>query len=220
MLSARELVKIYGVGDRAVDALRGLSVDVIEGEFLVIRGRSGSGKSTLLHLIGGLDYPTSGDVVFQGEPLISFTEKKLLEWRRTTLGFMFQEPFLVPQLTALENVALPLLYRGMPRKLRMELALSMLRKVGLGARLTNHPYELSGGEAQRVSLARALVGAPKIVLADEPTGELDSATANELGGLLKEIHEKDKVSFVIVTHDPTILKISTRVVEILDGKII
>lgn len=220
MLSARELVKIYGVGDRAVDALRGVSVDVKEGEFLVIRGRSGSGKSTLLHLIGGLDYPTSGDVVFQGEPLSSFTEKKLLEWRRTTLGFMFQEPFLVPQLTALENVALPLLYRGMPRKLRMELALSMLRKVGLGARLTNRPYELSGGEAQRVSLARALVGNPKIVLADEPTGELDSATANTLGDLLKEIHEKDKVSFVIVTHDHTILKISTRVVEILDGKII
>ena len=219
MLEGRNLSKVYGLGAASVRALDNASLSIAPGDFLIICGRSGSGKSTLLHLLGGLDTPTSGDVFFQGSSIFNFTEKQLTDWRRETIGYMFQEPCLVPHLSALDNIALPLKYRGWPVKKRLSTAKDILEKVGLKERVNNRPHELSGGEAQRVALARALIAEAGFVLADEPTGELDSQTASSLGQLLLDINLQNKVSFVVVTHDPVLIELGTKVIELSDGKI-
>lgn len=220
MIEGRNLSKVYGVGVTSVRALDDVNVSIASGDFFIISGRSGSGKSTLLHLLGGLDSPTSGDILFNGKSIFDFSEGELTNWRRKTIGYMFQVPCLVPYLSALENVALPLKYRRLPVNNRLSAVKDMLEKAGLKDRLNNRPHELSGGEAQRVALARALVGEPEFVLADEPTGELDSQTASSLGKLLHEIHLQNKVSFVVVTHDPVIIQLGTKVMELSDGKIL
>lgn len=217
MLSIRNVVKVYGTGSAAVTALRGISLDVPEGGFVLVAGRSGSGKSTLLHLLGGLDRPTSGEVLFQDAPISRWSEEGLARWRRRHVGFMFQEPFLLPHLSARENVALPLRYRGVPVRAQMAAAAEMLERVGLVGRTAHRPGQLSGGEAQRAALARALVGKPTVVLADEPTGDLDSVSAGALGELLMALHREERITFVVVTHDPVLLGLGLPVVELSDG---
>lgn len=215
----QNLVKIYRNTGSAVVALQGIDLEFSLGEFLIITGRSGSGKSTLLNLLGGLDTPTQGKVIFQGKSLADFREKEITKWRQENVGFIYQEPFLIPHLSALENVALPLQYRNVEKADRLDRAKEMLQRVGLGERLKHLPIQLSGGEAQRVSIARALVGKPKLVLADEPTSELDSITAASLGELLFEIHKTSNVSFIVASHDPIMGRLGTCTLELLDGKI-
>lgn len=217
MLELLETTKTYVQGRRTVSAVRGVSLRVNTGEFVTIMGPSGSGKSTLMHLMGALDTPSSGRAVFQGQDLQQLSDRQRSLLRRDRIGFVFQAFNLLPTLTAAENVALPLLLGGMNRRLAMSRAAECLEKVNMGHRTGHFPDEMSGGEMQRVAVARALVADPEAVLCDEPTGNLDTTTSREILSLLGALPEPGKRAVVMVTHDPTAAAYGTRIVRIRDG---
>ena len=204
--------------DLVVPALKDINPDVEEREDLAIMGPSGSGKTTLMNIIGCLDRPTSGDYLLEGESIISFSENRLSDLRLNTLGFVFQNFNLLATQTALDNVALPLSYAGVPLKRRREIAFQALKKVGLEERVRFRPSQLSGGQQQRVAIARALVNKPKIILADEPTGALDTKSGIQVMDLFAQMNEEG-VTVIMITHDPTIAEHAKRVVRILDGEL-
>ena len=216
VIAMQDVKRSYTVGDGCVYALRGISFSVRQGEFVTIMGPSGSGKSTCMNMIGCLDRPTEGSVRINGKETGIMSERELAELRNRTVGFVFQQYFLLPSMTVLENVMLPLRYAGMSRRERAVLAEEALVKVGLQERLHHRPSELSGGQKQRVAIARATVTSPKIILADEPTGALDSATGKAVMRLFREINAAG-TTIVIVTHDPRIGASSRRCIRILDG---
>jgi putative ABC transport system ATP-binding protein len=217
MIELIDTTKTYYQGRRVVSAVRGVSLAVQGGEFVAIMGPSGSGKSTLMHLMGALDTPTSGRAVFQGQDLQSLSDAARSLLRRNRIGFVFQAFNLLPTLTAAENVALPLLLGGAPRRETLARAKASLDRVGLGERADHFPEEMSGGEMQRVAVARALVTSPDAVLCDEPTGNLDSATSREILTLLAGLPEPGRRAVVMVTHDANAAQYGTRIVRIRDG---
>jgi len=219
LLEVRDIKKTYHMGKVFVPALRGVSFDAKKGEFLTIFGPSGSGKSTLLHLIGCLDRPDEGEIFIDGANVLKLSDDKLAELRLTKIGFVFQFFNLLPRLTALQNVELPLTIAGFSEREAREKAKEMLKLVGLEARINHRPFELSGGEQQRVAIARALINNPKIVLADEPTGNLDTKTGWEIVQLMKKLNEEKGQTFVVVTHDPHIAETAHRIIYIKDGLI-
>src|SRR5271165_323446 len=219
MLELKNVTKIYQQGRRYVQAVAGVGLRIGAGEFVSIMGPSGSGKSTLMHLLGALDTPTSGQVFFQGKPLHSMPDRELALLRRTRIGFVFQFFNLLPTLTAVENVALPLLLGGWRRSKALPPAQEGLERVGLRERASHYPDEMSGGEMQRVAIARALVIDPEAVLCDEPTGNLDSATSAEILRLLRSMPEPGRRSVVMVTHDADAAQYGDRVVHIRDGRV-
>jgi putative ABC transport system ATP-binding protein len=219
MMEVVDVTKHYPQGRRIVRALQGVSLRIEAGEFVSIMGPSGSGKSTLMHLFGALDTPTTGEVFFQGRALHLLSDKDMSQLRRTRIGFVFQFFNLLPTLTALENVALPLMLAGQSRAAAMVPAGLGLDKVGLSDRAHHFPDEMSGGEMQRVAIARALVVNPEAVLCDEPTGNLDSATSKEILKLLRDLPEAGKRSVVMVTHDSEAAAYGDRIVHIRDGKV-
>lgn len=208
----------YSVGDTKIYALRDVSFQIKQGEFVSIMGPSGSGKSTCMNMIGCLDKPSSGTVKIDGKETALMNENELAVLRNKTVGFVFQQYFLLPSISVLENVMLPLRYAGIPRAQRMQTATEALKKVGLENRMNHRPHELSGGQKQRVAIARATVTCPKIILADEPTGALDSETGRSVMHMFREINETG-TTVVIVTHDPGIGKSADRCIKILDGLI-
>lgn len=218
MIELIDVTKTYDQGRRVVNAVRGVSLAVSGGEYVTIMGPSGSGKSTLMHLMGALDTPSSGRAVFQGRDLQTMTDRERSLLRRTKIGFVFQAFNLLPTLTASENVALPLLLDGQNRRVATTRACECLERVGLAHRADHYPEEMSGGEMQRVAVARALVGDPEAVLCDEPTGNLDTATSREVLGLLADLRTPTRV-IVMVTHDPSAAAFGTRLVSIRDGLI-
>lgn len=218
MIVIKDLYKIYQMGDSEVRALDGINLHIKPHEFVAIIGPSGSGKSTLMNMIGCLDVPTSGEYYLNGEDVSNLKDDEQAEIRNKTIGFIFQQYNLLPKLTALENVELPLIYRGITRSERRKMALEALKRVGMEERADHLPKELSGGQQQRVSIARALAGKPPMILADEPTGALDSKTGAELMAMLKELHSEGN-TIVLITHDSDIARQAKRIVRIQDGKI-
>ena len=211
--------KIYKLGTVEVAALRGLSIEIKRGEHLAMMGPSGSGKSTFLHLAGALDRPTKGKVLIEGRDPSKLNDDELSKLRNRYIGFVFQTFNLIPRLTALENVMLPLVVRGVDGSERRKRAIEALEQVGLGDRINHRPTELSGGEQQRVAIARAIVTRPRIVLADEPTGNLDSASAKEIVKVLSRLNRELGITLVVVTHDPEVASAAERMVKIRDGVI-
>jgi putative ABC transport system ATP-binding protein len=217
MIELQDTKKTYTQGRRTVEAVRGVSLNVAGGEYVTIMGPSGSGKSTLLHLMGALDTPSSGTARFHGQDLQSLSDRQRSLLRRDRIGFIFQAFNLLPTLTAAENVALPLLLGGINRREAIDRAFTALTRVGLTHRAEHYPEEMSGGEMQRVAVARAVVGEPEAVLCDEPTGNLDTATSREILGLLASLPEPGRRCVVVVTHDATAAAFGTRLVKIRDG---
>ena len=214
------MCKIYDIGEQQVRALDRVNLQIKQGELLSIIGPSGAGKSTLMDMIGLLDTPTSGEIFLHGQPLSEFDDDKLSDMRNREIGFAFQSFFLLSNLTAMQNVSLPLTYRSMSHSEIRKKTTAILQKVGLGDRLNHKPNELSGGQQQRVAIARALVTNPNIILADEPTGALDSATSAAIIKLLKDLNKENNVTTIIVTHDNKIAAECPRKIHINDGKII
>ncbi len=220
MLEAREVSKIYQMGGGAVAALDRVSLSIKEGEFVALQGTSGSGKSTLLNLFGGLDSPTHGDVMFDGRSLAPLSKKEMARYRRASVGMIFQNFNLIQTMTAEENVSLALAFGGWHGRERTRRARELLMRVGLGERATHRPAELSGGEQQRVAIARALANRPRVLLADEPTGNLDSTRAGELLSLLREMVTRDDLTILMVTHDDQLAaRFSDRTIHMKDGRI-
>ena len=216
VITIRDLVKTYIMGSQQVNALRGVSLDIATNEYVALMGPSGSGKSTLMNLLGCLDTPTSGDYFLDGQNVSQMSDSELAEIRNKKIGFVFQTFNLLPRMSSLENVALPLVYAGFNKKLREETALHVLDSVGLADRATHKPNELSGGQRQRVAIARALVNNPSIILADEPTGNLDTKTSIEIMTIFEEIQEKGN-TVIIVTHEPDIADHAHRIIKLRDG---
>ncbi len=219
LLSACGLKKSYVMGRRTLEVLRGVDVEIPRGDFLALRGASGAGKSTLLHLIGGLDTPNAGEIFFAGENLARYSEGRLTDFRNRRVGFVFQSYHLLPELTALENVCLPGRVARRSAGLVTERAGELLARVGLADRLDHKPSELSGGEQQRVAIARALINEPVLLLADEPTGNLDSHTGGDIMDLLKSLRMERQTTLVIATHDAKVATLAPRVIELVDGLI-
>ena len=219
LIRLKNISKIYKMGDEEVRANDSIDLDIYKGEFVAIVGKSGSGKSTLMNIIGALDVPTSGNYYLGGHDTSSMSDNELAEIRNRMLGFIFQQYNLLPKLSILENVELPLLYHGMKEADRKKRAMEELTKVGLKDKALMRPQQLSGGQQQRVSIARALAGSPSIILADEPTGALDSKTSREVLGFIKQLNDEGN-TIVMITHDPTLAVQAKRVVQIMDGKII
>jgi ABC-type lipoprotein export system ATPase subunit len=219
LLSARGLKKTYAIGKRTLEVLRGVDMDVARGDFVALRGASGTGKSTLLHLLGGLDTPNAGEIHFAGQNLAAFTESQLTHFRNRRVGFVFQSYYLLPELDALENVCLPARVARVPAAQAGARGRELLSLVGLKDRMEHKPYELSGGEQQRVAIARALINEPELLLADEPTGNLDSHTGGEIIELLKNLHVKKQTTLIIATHDAKVAAHAQRVIELADGRI-
>ncbi len=215
-----DLEKEYRLGEVVVHALGGVSMELKKGEFVVVAGPSGSGKTTLLNLIGALDKPTRGKVYIDGKDLTAMNERELTRLRRSKIGFVFQFYNLIPVLTAFENIELPMIVAGVPKKKMQERTQELLEIIGLIDRANHRPDELSGGEQQRVAIARALANQPSIVLADEPTGDLDTATGSEVMEVLREMSKREKVTAIVVTHDPVIAEMADRILEMRDGKIL
>ncbi len=218
LIEFRDIYKIYEMGDSEVRAIDGVSMSVQKGEFVAIVGQSGSGKSTCMNIIGCLDVPTSGQYLLDGIDVSTMTDDELAEIRNKKLGFIFQQYNLIPKLTVRQNVELPLLYAGLSEKEQTARAMEALERVGLCDKANNMPSQLSGGQQQRVSIARALAGTPSIILADEPTGALDSKTGKEVLDFLKKLHREGN-TIVLITHDNTIAAQAERVVKIHDGKV-
>lgn len=219
MIELKGVKKIYQMDHVKVGALRGIDLKIEEGEYVAIMGPSGSGKSTLMHIIGCLDRPTEGLYIFRNTPVHELTEEELAEIRRDRVGFVFQNFNLLPRITARENVELPMIYKGIKAKERHQRAVELLRKVGLGARVNHKPTELSGGERQRVAIARALANEPDIILADEPTGNLDTKTEEEILKIFDQLWDEGK-TIIVVTHDPEVAAHAKKIIHILDGKIV
>jgi len=219
MLVLTDVIKRYKMGEQYVNALNGVSLQIERGEYIAIMGPSGSGKSTMMNILGFLDVPDKGEYIFDGQKITGMSEKELAFVRNRRVGFIFQTFNLLPRETALENVELPMIYSGISRIKRFETAKKLLNMVGLGERINHRPNELSGGERQRVAIARALVNNPDIILADEPTGNLDTKTGNEIMSILDNLNKKGK-TVVLVTHDPEIAEHSDRIIHIRDGEII
>ncbi|MCJ7554669.1 MAG: ABC transporter ATP-binding protein [Ignavibacteriaceae bacterium] len=220
IIKAEDLYKSFTtVKNVKLDVLRGISIEVEHEKISVIIGASGAGKSTLLHLLSGLDKPDSGKVFFDGKDIFRYGDEKLSKFRNQNIGFIFQFHHLLPEFTALENVAIPLMISGLSLNKSIERAKALLDSVGLTERLDHKPAELSGGEQQRVAVARALANNPKIIFADEPTGNLDSANSESIHKLLFELRDRLKITFIIVTHNPGLVKLADKVYEMKDGLI-
>lgn len=219
MIQARGLTKSYGQGGVQVSALRGVDIDIRKGEFVCIMGPSGSGKSTLLQLLGALDRPTGGEIRFQDKPLTKMSANELADLRRRSMGFVFQAFNLIPTFTAAENVALPLMLERESLKSAMPKVMEVLDLVGLSHRHKHRPNEMSGGEMQRVAVARALVNRPSVLFADEPTGNLDSKNGEQVMRLLLDCQQQMAITIVMVTHDPKVADYSNRVVTLVDGMV-
>jgi putative ABC transport system ATP-binding protein len=221
LIETREVSRVYQMGATQVTALDHVSVGIAEGEFVSIQGTSGSGKSTLLNVLGGLDRPTSGEVFFDSQPLGPLNKKQMARYRRHSVGMIFQNFNLIPTMTAAENVKLALAFGGLRGVARNERANSLLDRVGLSDRMDHRPAEMSGGEQQRVAIARALANNPRVLLADEPTGNLDSTRARELLSLLREMVERDRLTVLLVTHDQELASgFSDRMIMMKDGRVI
>lgn len=218
LLVLKDIGKRYQLGHLFVEALRGVSFTVVANDYVAITGPSGSGKSTLMHLIGCLDVPTSGDLIIAGELVRDLDQAQLAEIRNRRIGFVFQQFNLLRTMTAQRNVELPLLYAGVPRKERRDRAAALLERVGLGSHMNHRPMELSGGQQQRVAIARALVGDPSIILADEPTGNLDSHSAGEILGIFEELNQLGR-TLVVITHDAGVAARASRALHIRDGQL-
>jgi len=219
LLTVRDVHKSYVLGKRSLEVLRGVTLTVNRGEFLALRGASGAGKSTLLHLLGGLDTPNAGQIWFQSVNLALLSPRALARFRNLKVGFIFQAYHILPELDALENVCLPARMARLDASVAEPRGRELLERVGLGARMDHKPYELSGGEQQRVAVARALINEPELVLADEPTGNLDSHTGQEIVDLLYTLGAERRTTLVIATHDAQVAARAPRVVELLDGQI-
>lgn len=219
VLELQNAWKTYRMGEVSLDVLRGVSVQINPGEFVAIVGPSGSGKSTLMNLIGLLDSPTHGKIYVEGSDITTLTESELAQFRGKTIGFIFQQFNLIATLTALENVMLPMVFQGTPQEARIQRATELLTNVGLGERLDHKPGQLSGGQQQRVAIARSLVNNPAIILADEPTGNLDSHSGIQVMEILSSLHKKDHKTIVLVTHDPRLVEFADRVIHVKDGLI-
>ncbi len=217
LVEIQDICKIYNPGENEVKALNHVSLTIDENEFVAIIGQSGSGKSTLMNMLGCLDTPTSGNYFLHGQDVSHMSDNELSDVRNKEIGFIFQGFNLIAGLTALENVELPLIYRGVGKRERLRLADTALDKVGLGKRKTHKPSEMSGGQQQRVAIARAIAQAPPIILADEPTGNLDSGSSKEIMGILKSLHEEGR-TVILITHDNEIAKQAKRVIKIIDGQ--
>ena len=220
MIEAKEITKVYKVGGDQVHALDGVNLKVKDGEMVAIMGPSGSGKSTLMAILGCLDTPTSGEYFVDGQPAARLKENQLASLRAHKIGFVFQQFNLLPRTSALENVMLPLTYDGTKVKERVTRAKEALELVGLQDRMKHHPNQLSGGQQQRVAIARALVNNPAILLADEPTGNLDSKTGAEIMSLFQELHHQEKLTVIYVTHDSFIARHTDRIIYLMDGKVL
>ena len=219
LIEVRNLMKIYNPGENEVRALNDISLQIAKGEFVAVIGQSGSGKSTFMNMLGCLDVPTSGSYFLNGRDVAGLSDDELSEIRNREIGFIFQGFNLIPNLTALENVELPLIYRNVPAARRRELSVASLKKVGLENRMEHKPSEMSGGQQQRVAIARALAAAPPMILADEPTGNLDSASSKEIMQILRGLHEEGR-TVILITHDNKIAESAKRVIRILDGKVV
>ncbi|MBQ3124501.1 MAG: ABC transporter ATP-binding protein [Clostridia bacterium] len=219
LVELTDVYKIYQMGDTEVRALDGISMNIDRGEFVAIVGSSGSGKSTCMNIIGCLDVPTSGSYKLNGKEISNYTSDELAEVRNKMLGFVFQQYNLIPKLTVLENVGLPLLYGGCSESEQRERAMVALQRVGLGDKAKNLPSQLSGGQQQRVSIARALAGNPSVILADEPTGALDSKTGKDVMKFLQQLHREGN-TIILITHDNSIAARASRVVRVTDGRIV
>ncbi len=218
LIEIQDICKVYNPGENEVRALDHVSLNIQKGEFVAIIGQSGSGKSTLMNMLGCLDVPTSGIYILNGSDVSDMTDDELSDIRNQEIGFIFQGFNLIPGLNAMENVELPLIYRGVAKKERHRLAVDALTKVGLDHRLDHKPAEMSGGQQQRVAIARAIAQAPPVILADEPTGNLDSASSKEIIQILKELHKEGR-TVIIITHDNEIAAQAKRVIRIRDGRI-
>jgi ABC-type lipoprotein export system ATPase subunit len=219
LIIARGLDRTYHIGKRTLNVLRGVNLEVARGDFLALRGASGAGKSTLLHLLGGLDVPDAGEISFAGKNLAKLSAAKLAAFRNFKVGFVFQAYHLLPELTALENVCLPARIARISVSDAAKCGRELLARVGLGERVEHRPYELSGGEQQRVAIARALINSPELLLADEPTGNLDSKTGGEIIELLKSLRAEKQTTMIIATHDARVAAHAERVIELVDGRI-
>ena len=218
ILSIKDVKKDYVMGEVVTHALRGVDFEVHEGEFVAIMGHSGSGKSTMLHILGFLDTPSSGQYLFDGVDTTKLSEDDLAEIRNKKLGFVFQAYNLLPRTSALDNVRMPMIYAGIDEKIQLEKAEKALVAVGLSHRLKNHPNEMSGGEQQRVAIARALINNPRLILADEPTGNLDSKSTEEIMGIFDDLHEKGH-TIIMVTHEDNVADHAEKIVKMKDGMV-
>ncbi|MCD4754143.1 MAG: ABC transporter ATP-binding protein [Anaerolineaceae bacterium] len=214
------LARAFQIGDQTIHALRGVDLSIQSGEFCIIRGQSGSGKSSLLYLLGGLDRATSGQVQIEDCVIGELDENQLAQFRRKTMGFIFQSYNLITSMTALENVMFPMVFSGVSKVDRLACAKQMLAHVGLEDRMKHRPSELSGGQQQRVAIARALVNHPTLILADEPTGNLDTTSGKAVMDILQNLNKNQGVTIVLVTHNPNLIEYATQIVDILDGQIV
>ncbi|MFN8495738.1 MAG: ABC transporter ATP-binding protein [Caldilineaceae bacterium] len=220
VIETRNLKRIYRLGDQEVQALRGVNLDIRAGQFVALKGRSGSGKTTLLNCIGGLDRPTEGSIRIFGEEIGGWSENKLTAWRRQQVGFIFQSLGLLPALSAYENVELILRMNGVKSKERHQIALECLELVGLTKWVDHRPYELSGGQQQRVAIARALANRPKLIIADEPTGDLDTKTGREVLSLFRRIIHEQQITMLMATHDSLVVDYVDQIMNLEDGRIV
>lgn len=219
LIEVRDVYKIYNPGENQVNALDGVSITIDEGEFVAIIGQSGSGKSTLMNMLGLLDTPTHGEYYINGKLVDDLTDDQMSAIRNEEIGFIFQGFNLISSLTALENVELPLVYRGMPKQERREISQNALERVGLGGRMNHLPTEMSGGQQQRVAVARAIAARPPVILADEPTGNLDTKSTKEVMAILHELKDEGR-TVIVITHDNEIAEEAERVIRIRDGKVV
>lgn len=220
MIHVRDIRKVYRMGDEEVVALNRINLEIYKGEICCIFGTSGSGKSTLLNQLAGMEKPTRGEILIRGERISQMDEEQLAGFRQRYIGFIFQSYNLLPSMTAMENVAMPLMFRGVAQTQREQAAEWMLRKVGLSHRLHHYPGQMSGGQQQRVGIARAFVARPEVIFADEPTGNLDSKTTAEIMGMITEFSRQFRQTIILVTHDPEMVQYADRVVRLRDGNMI
>lgn len=220
VIELQDVWKIYKIGDITLEVLKGINLSIEENEFVVIVGPSGSGKSTLMNQVGVLDIPTKGKILLEGKDIAKLSESDLAQLRGKKIGFIFQQFNLIPTLTALENVILPTIFQNVPKEERLIKAKSLLAQVRLADRMNHRPNELSGGQQQRVAIARALVNNPGIILADEPTGNLDSKSGQQVMDLLAKLHWEQKKTIILITHDVELVKYAQKVVHIKDGQIV